>query len=107
MAGFLFAGDAFAVDEAAAAKVLTADAAPVLDEAILAVEAVPEFTAAALEAELKSRLIDKLGLKPRVAFGAVRVAVTGRPVSPPLYESMELLGRETSLARLRAARNAI
>ena len=47
-------------------------------------------------------LVDGLGLKPRKAFAPVRVAVTGRTVSPPLYESMELLGRERSLARLRA-----
>ena len=107
MAAFLFAGDDFAVDEAAAAKVLKPDAAPVLDEAITAVDSVPEFTAAALEAELKARLIDRLGLKPRVAFGAVRVAVTGRTVSPPLYESMELLGRDVCAARLRSARAAL
>ena len=104
MAEFLFAGDDFAVDEAAAAKVLKADAAPVLDEAIAAAQTVPEFTAAALETELKARLIDRLALKPRVAFGPVRVAVTGRTVSPPLYESMELLGRDVALTRLRAAR---
>jgi glutamyl-tRNA synthetase len=107
MAAFLFAGDAFAVDEAAAAKVFKPDAAAVLDEAIEAVDSVPEFTAVSLEAELKARLLDKLGLKPRVAFGPVRVAVTGRTVSPPLYESMELLGRDVSGERLRAARQAI
>jgi glutamyl-tRNA synthetase len=44
-----------------------------------------------------------MGLKPRNAFGPVRVAVTGARVSPPLFESMELLGRECSLRRLRAA----
>jgi glutamyl-tRNA synthetase len=43
-------------------------------------------------------------LKPRKAYGALRVAVTGEQVSPPLFESMELLGRESTLARLRAAR---
>ena len=43
------------------------------------------------------------GLKPRNAFGPVRVAVTGRKVSPPLFESLELLGRERSLGRLAAA----
>ena len=48
-------------------------------------------------------LVDELGLKPRNAFGPVRVAVTGRRVSPPLFESLELLGREESLARLDAA----
>jgi glutamyl-tRNA synthetase len=44
-----------------------------------------------------------MGIKPKLAFGPVRVAVTGRRVSPPLFESMELLGREESLRRLRAA----
>ena len=48
-------------------------------------------------------LIEGLGLKPRLAFGPVRVAVTGSRISPPLFESLELLGRERSLARLRAA----
>jgi glutamyl-tRNA synthetase len=47
--------------------------------------------------------VDGLGLKPRNAFGPVRVAITGRRVSPPLFESMELLGRDRSLARLRSA----
>ena len=51
-----------------------------------------------IEAALKEALVDGLGLKPRKAFAPVRVAVTGRTVSPPLYESMELLGRERSLA---------
>ena len=48
-------------------------------------------------------LVDGLGLKPRNAYGPIRVAVTGRTVSPPLFESLELLGRERSLRRLRAA----
>ena len=82
---------------------LTAASRPVLEAAIAAVEALPEFTAAALETALKAALIDDLGLKPKVAFQPVRVAVTGRTISPPLYESMELLGREQTLDRLRAA----
>ena len=55
-----------------------------------------------IEAALRASLIEGLGLKPRNAFGPVRVAITGRRVSPPLFESMELLGRERSLARLAA-----
>ena len=51
---------------------------------------------------MKAALVDGLGLKPRKAFAPVRVAVTGRTVSPPLYESMELLGRERAMARLGA-----
>ena len=45
--------------------------------------------------------VEDLGLKPRNAFGPVRVAITGRRISPPLFESMELLGREESLRRLQ------
>ena len=41
-----------------------------------------------------------MGLKPRVAFTPVRVAVSGRRVSPPLFESLELLGRDESLERI-------
>ena len=61
------------------------------------------WTTADIEATLRTALVDGLGLKPKVAFGPVRVAVTGRRVSPPLFESLELLGRDRSLARLRAA----
>ena len=62
-----------------------------------------DWTTAAIEEALRAKLVDELGLKPRNAFGPVRVAVTGRRVSPPLFESLELLGREQSLARLDAA----
>ena len=48
--------------------------------------------------------MDGLGLKPKVAFGPVRVAITGRRVSPPLFESMAILGRDSCLARLEALR---
>ena len=55
--------------------------------------------------QLKTALIDGLELKPRKAFGPVRVAATGSTVSPPLFESLELLGRDRSLDRLRAGRD--
>ncbi|MDG3011076.1 glutamate--tRNA ligase [Rhodococcus sp. D2-41] len=102
---FLFVDEAdFTVDPAAAAKNLGEDAGPVLDAALAALDGLSEWTAAALEEALKSALIDGLGLKPRKAFAPVRVAVTGSHISPPLYESMELLGRDTTLARMRSAR---
>ncbi|TKV61437.1 glutamate--tRNA ligase [Nakamurella flava] len=97
----------FVVDEAAAAKTLKPAAAPVLQATLDAIDGVAEFAAPALEAALKAALIDELGLKPRLAFAPVRVAVSGRTVSPPLYESMELLGRDQSVHRLRAALAAI
>ena len=103
MLAFLFVDeDGFRLDEDAAAKNLGADAVPVLDAALTGLDAVPAWTAAEIEESLKATLIDGLGLKPRKAFAPVRVAVSGRTVSPPLYETMELLGRERSLARLRA-----
>ncbi len=46
-------------------------------------------------------LCEALGQKPKVVFGPIRVAVTGSRISPGLYESLELLGREASLERIR------
>ncbi|UGT42030.1 glutamate--tRNA ligase [Nocardia yamanashiensis] len=101
---FLFApASEFAVDESAKAKNLGPDAAPVLAASISALDGVSEWTAGALEEALKKALIEDLELKPRKAFGPVRVAVTGSHISPPLYESLELLGRELTLQRLRSA----
>ena len=104
MLWFLTVADAdFSVDEAAAAKQLGPDQQPTVAAAVTALEALGEWSAAAIESALREALVDGLGLKPKFAFGPVRVAVTGRTVSPPLFESLELLGRERSLARLRAA----
>ncbi|RCW39147.1 glutamyl-tRNA synthetase [Halopolyspora algeriensis] len=103
MMGFLFAGEDFAPEQAAADKALGEDARPVLEAAIAALEALPEWTKDAIESALKEAIVEGLGIKPRKAFAPVRVAITGRTVSPPLFESMEILGRETSLRRLRAA----
>jgi glutamyl-tRNA synthetase len=101
MLGFLFAGDRFTRDETDAADVLhTDDGRVVVKTAHEALAALESWDVASIEQALRSALIENLGLKPRTAFGAVRVAVTGRRVSPPLFESLELLGREQSLARL-------
>jgi glutamyl-tRNA synthetase len=106
MLAFLFTEDqSFTPEAESAAKTLGSDADPVLDAAIAALDALPEWTVAGIEAALKDALVDGLGLKPRKAFAPVRVAVTGRTVSPPLYESMELLGRDRTLYRLRRARS--
>ncbi|MBD0859885.1 glutamate--tRNA ligase [Gordonia sp. zg691] len=94
----------FTIDEKAASKNLGADAVPVLDATIAAVESLDSFTTSALQDALNAALVDDLGLKPRKAFGPVRVAVTGSQISPPLFESMEILGRDKTLARLAAAR---
>jgi glutamyl-tRNA synthetase len=102
--GFLLVDDAeFTVDPAAAERHLGPPAAPVLTAAAAALTALPDWTAAGIEAALRTALVDGLGLKPKNAFGPVRVAITGRTVSPPLFESVELLGRDRSLRRLAAA----
>ncbi len=102
-----FNDDAYVIDEKSAAKELKPEAAEVLDATLSALEAVTDWNTANIEAALKAALLDGLELKPRKAFGPIRVAVTGAAVSPPLFESMELLGRERSLARIRAAREAL
>jgi len=103
---FLFVEDV-EIDPAAAEKQLSGpDAAEVLDAATTALEQLSDWSAPAIEEALKEALVEGLGRKPRQAFGPVRVAISGRTVSPPLYESIELLGRERTLARLAAARAA-
>ena len=102
-----FNDDAYEIDEKSAAKELKPESAAVLDAALSALEAVGDWTTPAIEAALKTALLEGLELKPRKAFGPIRVAVTGAAVSPPLFESMELLGRDRSLARLRAARDRV
>ncbi|HRD60120.1 MAG TPA: glutamate--tRNA ligase [Nocardioides sp.] len=97
MLGFLFTDDLEQVDE------LDDAGRDVVRAARDALELLESWSTADIEAALRDALIDGLALKPRVAFGPVRIAVTGRKVSPPLFESLELLGRDRSLARLSAA----
>ncbi|WP_229118913.1 glutamate--tRNA ligase [Enemella evansiae] len=102
---FLFtADDAIEIEEKATLK---PEEASVLDAAITAVEGLPEFTDVQVERALRGSLVEGLGLKPKLAFGPVRTAITGSKVSPPLFESMALLGRESSLTRLRRARATV
>jgi len=102
--GFLFTDEAdFAIEPDSAAKVLDESAIPILTAAADALGPVPNWVAAEIETALKTWLVEELGIKPRKAFAPIRVAVCGRTVSPPLYESLELLGRERSLRRLNAA----
>jgi glutamyl-tRNA synthetase len=103
MLGFLFAASVEYDEDAR--KSLADDAArEVVTAARDALAGLDVWSTAAIEEALRAALVDGLGLKPRNAFGPVRVAITGRRVSPPLFESLELLGREASLARLNAAR---
>jgi glutamyl-tRNA synthetase len=75
----------------------------VLQAAIGALEGVGSWTWEPIKEALETALVDKMGLKARVAYAPVRVAVTGRRVSPPLFQSIELLGRDRTLSRLARA----
>ncbi|HET7328794.1 MAG TPA: glutamate--tRNA ligase [Nocardioidaceae bacterium] len=104
MLGFLFVPeDAFTLDPDDAAKALTSDGLAVVKASHEALAGVADWTTAAIEQVLRAALVETLGLKPRRAFAPVRVAISGRRISPPLFESLELLGRDRSLARLRRA----
>jgi glutamyl-tRNA synthetase len=101
---FLFEEPSF--DEAAWTKAMRHDwSAELLDQVIKAYESVP-WDAESLMAEWR-RVVDGLGVKPKLADGPVRVAVTGRTVGPPLFDAVELLGRETTLRRLQTARQRL
>lgn len=106
MLSFLFKADD-GIDVAAdARKGLPENLAEALDAALAALEPVGDWTAENIQQALRSALVDGLGLKPRLAFGPVRTAVSGRRISPPLFESMVILGKDSSLARIKAFRNA-
>lgn len=108
MLGFLFVEEAdFTRDPADVEKlVATDDGRAVVQASHDALAGLEQWSTAAIQEALQTRLVDEMGLKPRHAFGPVRVAVTGRRVSPPLFESLELLGRERGLARLEGALGA-
>jgi glutamyl-tRNA synthetase len=105
--GFLFTNDISYEEDALAS--LPANAGEVLVASVGALELVPEadFTADGIQHALAGALVSPveeggLGLKPRVAYGPLRVATSGRRVSPPLFESMELLGKAETVRRLGA-----
>jgi len=99
---FLFVPDV-AIEEAAWRKVMTPGAAGALEGALAALERLPEWTTPAIETALRGMLAER-GLSARKGLQPIRVAVSGSTVSPPLFESLEVLGRERTLARIDTAR---
>ncbi|MDO4718942.1 MAG: glutamate--tRNA ligase [Propionibacteriaceae bacterium] len=99
---FLFASE-IEIDEAAAAS-LPDNAAEITDASLAVLERLEPFDAETIQAALRARLVDELGIKPKFAFGPLRIALTGQKVSPPLFESMEILGHDETLRRIRAFR---
>ncbi|RPF25672.1 glutamate--tRNA ligase [Georgenia muralis] len=104
MLGFLFVGDGDLVLDPDAVGALRPEAGDVLDASLAALEPITEFTTERVEAVLREAIVEGMGIKPRFAFAPLRTAVTGRRVSPPLFESMEILGKDATLVRLRRLR---
>lgn len=110
VAPFYTADDALEIADDARAQ-LTDDSGEVLAAAIKAIEDIDDsrsgvlgsergWRAAAIEAALRSAIVEGMGIKPKFAFGPLRTAVSGQRISPPLFESMEILGKTSTLARL-------
>lgn len=103
--------DFFFVDEVVvhddARDGLPENAAEVALAAADALESLSEFKTEPIQLALNALLVEQMGLKPRVAFGPLRTAISGRRISPPLFESMEILGKAATLARLHAFAAAV
>ncbi|HET7278509.1 MAG TPA: glutamate--tRNA ligase [Dermatophilaceae bacterium] len=114
---FYVADDALEIADDARAQL--GDGAPaVLDAAIKVLDDIPatqgnllgegaEWTSERIESALRSALVEGLGIKPKLAFGPLRTAVSGQRISPPLFESMQILGKHSTLARVRSLRASL
>ncbi|SYZ32636.1 Glutamate--tRNA ligase [Propionibacterium australiense] len=98
--------DSIRVEDDARAQ-LKDDAAEILDATAEVLAAVEPFEADEIQAALRARLVDTMGVKPRVGFAPLRVATSGRRISPPLFESCQILGRESTLARVEGLRRQL
>ncbi|WP_435985304.1 glutamate--tRNA ligase [Terrabacter sp. LjRoot27] len=114
---FFVADDQLVIDEDARAQ-LKEDAPAVLDAALEVLGDIDDhgtgvlgtgspWNAARIEEALRAAIVEGLGIKPRFAFGPLRTAVSGARISPPLFESMEILGKTSTLSRLRSLRDSI
>ncbi len=101
MLSFLFAKD-FKVSPEELNKISDEASQNILKVALSKVDSLTSWDHTSIEAVLRLALIDEMGLKPRVAFSALRIAVTGSHISPPLFESLQLLGKERSIERIKA-----
>lgn len=99
---FLFT-DTITIETEAASKIADQGSKDVLARSLTEIEKIAEWSHASLEAALRAALIEEMGLKPRIAFTALRIATTGSTISPPLFESMELLGKDAVISRIKSA----
>ncbi|MFM1779376.1 MAG: hypothetical protein RIS51_521, partial [Actinomycetota bacterium] len=102
MLKFLFIKNSDLEIEPDALAGLPDNASEIVSKALEAITNLSDFTTETIQNALQAALVEGLGEKPRNAFGPVRTAISGRRVSPPLFESMELLGKEESIARLES-----
>ena len=102
MLKFLFVSN-FEVDAESVSKITDSGSKEILKRSVKELEGLSQWSHENIEAALRASLIEELGLKPRIAFTALRIATTGSTISPPLFESMELLGKEACLSRISTA----
>jgi glutamyl-tRNA synthetase len=100
MLGFLFTDSSKITIDEDARKGLPENAKIITAAATAAISALDDFTTDALHDLLNKVLVEDMGEKPKNAFGPLRTVISGRRVSPPLFESMEILGKAETLARL-------
>ena len=102
MLKFLFV-DKLEIEADSKEKIKDEQSKSVLKRALEVLKPLDVWSHENIENALRTALIEELGLKPRIAFGAVRIAATGSHISPPLFESLELLGKDASLTRISDA----
>jgi glutamyl-tRNA synthetase len=103
MAGFFFKETVTPNPADLIGKNMTAEESKVvLRKSLHVLEAVEPFEAGTAEAQMRT-LVDELGLSAGQVFGILRAAITGQTVSPPLFESMEIIGKGKVLERVRLA----
>jgi glutamyl-tRNA synthetase len=100
MLSFLFVTSEDIVVEDDAKAGLPENSREITEAAISALEALDSFETAKIQEVLNQKLIGEMAQKPRNAFGPLRTAISGKRISPPLFESMEILGKAETLARL-------
>jgi glutamyl-tRNA synthetase len=100
MLAFLFVTSEAIVVEDDAKSGLPENSKEITEAAISALEGLASFETVSIQEVLNQKLIEEMAQKPRNAFGPLRTAISGKRISPPLFESMEILGKAETLARL-------
>ena len=100
MLSFLFVTSKDIVIEEDAKKALPDNSVAIVAAALEALQGLEDFSTDAIHDLMNQVLVESMGEKPRNAFGPLRTAISGKKVSPPLFESMEILGKAETLARL-------